>query len=276
MHIRLGAKMIGQAEALRVLHELSGRQMAVASAKALNDAGFEVRRAMQDEMRAVFKDPTDYILRSPRVKMATPDRLSVTIEPAYMGGKGVDPQKILNAQAWGGRRRDKRSEVALRRAGILPNGYQTAIPERPFPGSDDGRGNLKGSFLVQLISYFQAFGEQGYRANMTAKRKGSIHRGTAKVAGRRYFLGGDHGQKVWTVENGEPVLKAVGVRKSHLAPGIWAAYGPGGKQVAPVLMFVRQGTYTPRLDMDKVAKRADAENYLAKRVRFRIREVAGV
>lgn len=276
MHIRLGAKVIGQAEALRVLHGLSGRQMAVASAKALNDVGFEVRRAMQDEMRAVFKDPTDYILRSPRVKMATPDRLSVTIEPAYMGGKGVDPQKILNAQAWGGRRRDKRSEVALRRAGILPNGYQTAIPERPFPGSDDGRGNLKGSFLVQLISYFRAFGEQGYRANMTDKRKGSIHRGTAKVAGRRYFLGGDHGQKVWTVENGEPVLKAVGVRKSHLAPGIWAAYGPGGKQVAPVLMFVRQGTYTPRLDMDKVAKRADAENYLAKRVRFRIREVAGV
>lgn len=276
MHIRLGAKVIGQAEALRVLHGLSGRQMAVASAKALNDVGFEVRRAMQDEMRAVFKDPTDYILRSPRVKMATPDRLSVTIEPAYMGGKGVDPQKILNAQAWGGRRRDKRSEVALRRAGILPNGYQTAIPERPFPGSDDGRGNLKGSFLVQLISYFRAFGEQGYRANMTDKRKASLHRGSAKVAGRRYFLGGDHGQKVWTVENGEPVLKAVGVRKSHLAPGIWAAYGPGGKQVAPVLMFVRQGTYTPRLDMDKVAKRADAENYLAKRVRFRIREVAGV
>lgn len=276
MHIRLGAKVIGQVDALRVLHDLSGRQMAVASAKALNDVGFEVRRAMQDEMRAVFKDPTDYILRSPRVKMATPDSLSVTIEPAYMGGKGVDPQKILNAQAWGGRRRDKRSEVALRRARILPNGYQTAIPERPLPGSDDGRGNLKGSFLVQLISYFQAFGEQGYRANMTAKRKASLHRGSAKVAGRRYFLGGDHGQKVWTVENGEPVLKAVGVRKSHLAPGIWAAYGPGGKQVAPVLMFVRQGTYTPRLDMDKVAKRADAENYLAKRVRFRIREVAGV
>lgn len=106
MHIRLGAKVIGQAEALRVLHGLSGRQMAVASAKALNDVGFEVRRAMQDEMRAVFKDPTDYILRSPRFKRATPERLSVTIEPAYMGrakgkgGDGVDPQKILNAQAW--------------------------------------------------------------------------------------------------------------------------------------------------------------------------------
>lgn len=276
MRIEISAKMLGQAELLRQLHGLTGQQAARAYAKALNDTGFQVRRAMQEEMRSVFDRPTDYILKSPRVKMATPDRLSVTIEPAYMGGKGVDPQKILQAQGHGGVRRDKRSEVALRRAGILPNGYQTAIPDPPYPGSDDGRGNLKGSFLVQLISYFQAFGEQGYRANMTAKRKGSIHRGTAKVAGRRYFLGGDHGQKVWTVENGEPVLKAVGVRKSHLAPGIWAAYGPGGKQVAPVLMFVRQGTYTPRLDMDKVAKRADAESYLGRRIRYRLREAAGV
>lgn len=272
MHVRFDSKLIGQAEALRVLHGLSGRQMAVASANALNDVGFEVRRAMQDEMRVVFKDPTDYILRSPRVKMATPDRLSVTIEPAYMGGKGVDPQKILNAQAWGGRRRDKRSEVALRRAGILPNGYQTAIPERPFPGSDDGRGNLKGSFLVQLISYFQAFGEQGYRANMTAKRKASLHRGSAKVAGRRYFVtyGAMRGGARMTAK-GEPDSRA-----QHLAPGIWAASGTGGVNVQPVLMFVRQGAYTPRLDMDKVAKRADAENYLAKRVRFRIRDAAGV
>ena len=111
--------------------------------------------------------------------MAKPDKLSVTIEPAYMGGKGIDPQKILNAQAWGGRRHDKRSEVALRRAGILPTGYQTAIPDDarggPYPGSDDGRGNLRGAFLVQLISYFRAFGEQGYKANMSAKGYGPGH-----------------------------------------------------------------------------------------------------
>ena len=45
-----------------------------------------------------------------------------------MGGKGIDPQQILRAQEVGGRRHDKRSEKALRRVGILPNGYQTAIP----------------------------------------------------------------------------------------------------------------------------------------------------
>lgn len=276
MHIKLDAKVLGMADALRVLHNLTGPQAARAHAKALNDTAFEIRRAMQDEMRTVFNSPTDYILRSPRVHMAKPDKLTVTIEPAYMGGKGVDPQKILSAQTWGGRRRDKRSEVALRRAGILPNGLQTAIPASPYPGSDDGRGNLKGSFLVQIISYFQAFGEQGYRANMTDKRKGAIHKGSKRAAGRRYFvINADGGQKVWTVVGGEPVFKASG-KRSHLAPGIWAASGTGGADVRPVLMFVKQGSYTPRLDMDKVAKRADAENYLAKRIRYRLREVAGV
>lgn len=109
---------------------------------------------MQD-LRAVFDRPTDYILRSPRVRMATAAKLSVTIEPTYIGGKGIDPQKILDAQTRGGRRRDKRSEVALKRAGILPAGYQTAIPSDdrggPYPGSDDGKGNLRGAFLVQVI-----------------------------------------------------------------------------------------------------------------------------
>lgn len=112
------------------------------------------------------------------VRKATPERLSVEIEPTYFGGKGVDPQKILQAQEFGGARRDKRSEAALRRIGILPSGYQTAIPETPYPGSDDGRGNIRGGFLVKLLSYFQAMGEQGYKANMTDRRKARLHKGT--------------------------------------------------------------------------------------------------
>lgn len=272
MHIKLSAQVINQAEVLRQLHGLTGVRAAQAYAKALNDTGFEIRRAMQAEMQTVFQSPTNYILRSPRVRMATADKLTVTIEPAYMGGKGIDPQKILNAQAWGGRRRDKRSEVALRKAGILPNGMQTAIPSTPYPGSDDGRGNVKGSFLVQLISYFQAFGEQGYRANMTDKRKKSIHKGGKRAAGRRYFVS-------YGAMRGGARLTAMGdpdSRSQHLAAGIWAASGTGGADVRPVLMFVRIGTYQVKLDMDKVAKRADADNYLGKRIRFRIREAAGV
>ncbi|UUE96199.1 hypothetical protein QYQ99_03695 [Comamonas testosteroni] len=269
--------MMNQAEVLRQIRGLTGPQAAKAYAKALNDTGFQVRRAMQDEMRAVFDRPTDYILRSPFVRMATAAKLSVTIEPTYMGGKGIDPQKILDAQTWGGRRRDKRSESALRRAGILPNGYQTAIPSDdrggPYPGSDDGKGNLRGPFLVQLISYFHAFGEQGYKANMSEKGYQRVHRGTKKQAGRRYFV-------TYGKTRGGPRITQKGEqdeRTAHLAPGIWAASGTGGADVRPVLMFVRPGRgYQPRFDMDKVAKRADAEAYLERRIRYRLREAAGV
>ena len=277
MHIQLSTRVLNQAELLRQIHGLTGAQAAKAYAKALNDTGFEIRRAMQDEMRAVFDRPTDYILRSPFVRMATAAKLSVTIEPTYMGGKGVDPQKILDAQTWGGRRRDKRSEVALKRAGILPAGYQTAIPDEarggPYPGSDDGKGNLRGPFLVQLISYFQAFGEQGYKANMSDKGYLRVHRGTKKQAGRRYFV-------TYGKTRGGPRITQKGEqdeRTAHLAPGIWAASGTGGADVRPVLMFVRpKRGYQPRFDMDKVAKRADATAYLERRIRYRLREAAGV
>ena len=277
MRIQLSAQVLNQAELLRQIHGLTGAQAAKAYAKALNDTGFEIRRAMQDEMRAVFDRPTDYILRSPRVRMATAVKLSVTIEPTYIGGKGIDPQKILDAQIWGGRRRDKRSEVALKRAGILPAGYQTAIPSDdrggPYPGSDDGKGNLRGAFLVQLISYFHAFGEQGYTANMSAKGYQRVHRGTKKQAGRRYFV-------AYGKTRGGPRITQKGEqdeRTAHLAPGIWAVSGTGGALVRPVLMFVKSGRgYQPRFDMDKVAKRADAEAYLGRRIRYRLREAAGV
>lgn len=232
-----------------------------ASAKALNDTAFRIRRELQVDMQRVFDQPTPYIIKSAYVRQASPERLSAEIEPTYFGGKGVDPQKILQAQEFGGRRRDKRSEVALRRIGVLPPGYQTAIPATPYPGTSDGRGNLKGGFLAQLLSYFQAFGEQGYRANMTARRKRGIHRGTKRTAGRRYFV--SYGR----MRSG---------RTSHLAPGIWAASGLHSVDIRPMLMFVRAGSYRPRMSMERVARQADANNYLSRRMRYRVRQAMGV
>lgn len=262
-----------------VLKKLSGKQAKEAYAKALNDTGFQVRRQMQAAMRANFDRVTPWIERSPKVFKATADKLSVSIAPTLSttnapgtGGKvGVDPQDVLQAQEYGGKRRDKRSESALRRAGILPQGMQTAIPREPFPGSDDGRGNLRGAFLQQLLSYLQAYSEQGYKANATPKRKAGIHKGTAKTQGRRYFVaygkmrGGSR-----TTRKGEQDARA-----SNLAPGIWAVTGSGAV-VKPVLMFTRPARYRPRLSMDKIARESGAQEYLDKRVRFRIREAAGI
>ncbi len=249
------------------LARLSGTQARVAYANAINDAAFKARREMQAELRSNFDRVTPFISRAPKVFMATHDDLTASIRPTLdtrkqwsNGGKvGVDPQDVLQAQEFGGRRRDKRSEVVLRRAGILLPGWQTAIPREPYPGSDDGRGNLRGPFLTQVLSYLQTFGEQGYKANMTKRRKANVQRGTAKQAGRRYFV--SYGK--WREGRG-----------AHLAPGIWAASGTGGVDVRPVLMFVKPGSYQPRINMERIAKAADLQGYLDRRVRFRIRNLA--
>ena len=54
MEIKLSAQVIGQSQLLAQLHGLTGAKAAGSYVKALNDTAFEIRRAMQDEMRAVF------------------------------------------------------------------------------------------------------------------------------------------------------------------------------------------------------------------------------
>lgn len=250
----------------KALAKLAGGQLKQATAAALTDTAYTVRGQYQAEMRRAFDRPTPYILSSVRVHPATPTRLIAQIEPTYLGGKGVEPGKILAAEVAGGTRRDKRSEIALRRAGILPAGYQTAIPRVPYPGSDDGRGNLRGPFIVRLLSYFQTFGEQGYRANMTQRRKDKLadirrsDRGFKVIAGVVFFVA--HGR----LRSGP---------SAHLAPGIWAKSGTHGSNVQPVLMFVRTPAYQVRLDLRRVIAQSQVQERFASRLRYRIRQAAG-
>lgn len=259
--MQVSLQIRNMAEVQQLADKLSRGELKKALSLALNDTGYTVQKAMRTALAGAFDRPTTYITKSPWVKLAKPGELSVSVAPTYMGGKGIDPQKVLQVQEFGGRRKDKRFEVALRRVGILPRGYVTATPKVPYPGSDDGHGSLKGSFVVQLLSYFQAFGEQGYKANMTGKRQRSLQKGTKKQVGRRYFV--SYG----------PLRDGRGV---HLQPGIWAASGTHGVDLRPVVMFVRTPSYTPRIDMQDIADKADAQAYLDKRVRFRVREAAGV
>lgn len=257
------------------LNKLSGAQARQAYANAINDVAKKLQYDMRAELRRAFDRTTPYVANSPKRVEATPENLSARVLPTIdarnlpsKGGKiGVDQQKILQAQEFGGRRRDKRSEAALRRAGILPSGYQTAIPATPFPGSDDGHGNLRGNFLQQLLSYLQAYSEQGYRANMGKKRMARLQnkQGIGNIATR----------KVFQTTLGVRYFVSYGrTRGSHLAPGVWAAKGTHDVDVRPVLMFVRTPSYTPRISMEQIARDSGAQDYLDRRVRARVRNLA--
>ena len=257
------------------LARLSGPQARQAYANAINDTAFKVRGEMQKELRSRFDRVTPFIANAPKVFKATPDKLTASIAPTLdsrnlpsTGGKvGVDPQQVLQAQEFGGSRRDKKSEVALRRAGILLPGWQTAIPRDPYPGSDDGRGNLRGAFITQLLSYLQAFGEQGYKSNMGDKRKRNMR--------NQQGIGNISTRKVYKTTLGVRYFVSYGrSRGHHLAPGIWAASGTHDAQLRPVLMFVRPGTYRPLISMERIAQAADLQGYLDRRVRARVRNLA--
>lgn len=279
--MQLNAHILGIDRVQKQLAALSDRQIREASAKALNDTAFQLRRDMQAHMRSTFDRVTPFIERSPRVFMATADKLEASVMPTYRsdvgttGGKqGVDPQHVLQAQEYGGRRADKKSEVRLRKAGILPNGYQTAIPSTPFPNSDDGRGNLRGPFVRQLLSYLQTFNNQGDRANMGKRAMQRIHERGGKankfigpVRGWRYIVtygglrGGARATKKGDFDQ----------RMANLPAGIWAVQGTGGVDVRPVLMFVKQGNYKPLLQLDRLRNDAARVEYLGRRFRYHIR-----
>ena len=220
------------------------KQARFATSRALNITANAYRDEVRQELRRVFDRVTPYIVNTFKVRRySTRELLEVDIGPTYIGGKGADPEKVLEAQILGGPRRLKASERALQRVGILPAGYYT-VPGQAAPL--DAFGNIRGSFLVQLISYFQAFSEQGYKANMTAKRKAALakrgvsERGFKTINGVEYFVA--YG-------------RLRGGQTRHLHPGIWSRSGIHGSNVKPVLMFVKPPMYKPRLNVTPVAER---------------------
>lgn len=249
----------------------NNQQILAAATKAINDTAFKVQKDWKAEMRAVFDAPTPYIVSSVRVQQATEGNMVAVVVPTYMGGKGVEPSKILAAEVYGGPRRLKRFEVALQRAGILPAGHFT-VPGQGASALIDQYGNFKGSFIVQLLSYVGAFGEQGYRANMTAKRKGKLAAkgktasGYAVINGVEYFV--SKGQ----APGGKGVQDKANPTR-HLAPGIYARSGIHGFDLKSILMFVKQPVYRKRLDLEALASDDKVQAQFERNFRYRMSRV---
>lgn len=220
-------------------------QLPYAAMVALNQAAFDVRRALQQKAKDVFDRPTPFITdRSLRVwSRATKQDLSATVGWDYIGGKGGDPAQVLKAQVQGGVRPLKRFERALQRAGIMAPGT-FAVPGGAAPL--DAFGNIEPRFIIKLLSYLGAFSEVGYKANITAKRKVKMagrvrsERGFVRIEGIEYFVSKGLGE----TSRGQ---------QQHLPAGIWSRKGTHGSDIAPVLLFVRRPSYGARLPAQRIA-----------------------
>jgi len=240
------------------LRALGSRHIPFATARTLTALAKSGQAETEREMRSVFDRPTAYALRSLVVKPATKAQLeaSVGLKDTSQNKQSRSPLDVLGHEFTGGQRKFKAFEGALRRMGYLPNGWAVV------PGDAaqlDAFGNMPASFIVKLMSYLQAFSEQGYSANATAKgkarteKRGRSARGFATINGVAYFIsrgkGNWFGAGSW--QHG---------RSQHLPPGIWAKRGIHGADVQPIVRFVRVPVYRQRIHLEQnVARVVDRD-----------------
>lgn len=232
----------------QVIQQIEGirrDQLPFATALALTQTAIHVKRAEITEMQSVFDRPTPYTLGALFNKPATKQSLEakVWIKSKFDAGKGNAPENFLLPEIEGGPRRMKRFELALQRIGVMPTGYQ-AVPGEEAPL--DAYGNIPGPEIVRILSYLQAFGEQGYRANITEKRREALKKGTRTAYGYALFV----------------VYPGRGGRGSHLHPGIWKRVYTGfGQAIVPLIMYVKPATYQKRFKFWEVAERTIAREF---------------
>jgi len=201
-------------------------------AKSLTQVAKATRDVQVAAMKTVFDRPNPFVLNSLYVWSATPAKLQSSVRIREFAGKGTQAEKFLGPQIYGGTRSLKKFEKALQYRGILPKGMY-AIPGR---GADfDGYGNMKTSQIIQILSYFSAFGEQGYRANTTAAKKAKMKKGTKRVQGFVYFV--------------------IPTRVGKLPAGIYKRTGSAwGSPIKQILVFVKQPAYSKRFDFFEIGE----------------------
>ncbi len=244
-------EMKGIKELQSMLTDLEKKQMPFALAKALTKTAQEVQEAEIKVMQSSLDRPTPYTLKSLYVKPATKTDLSsmVYFKDKSSAGKGNPAANYIMPQVQGGQRNLKRFESALRRIGVLPGGMFVA------PGSAcplDAYGNIPAGFIVQMLSYMRAFGEQGYKANITDKRKASLAKGSKRSRGFEYFV--SYGKGTWS-------------GRQQLPPGIWKRVGftfdkLKSSAVKPIMMFVKEPSYSKRFPFYETAQKVIDNNLM--------------
>lgn len=228
------------------------RQIPYAMSRAINKLATQAAKDCNTEISNVFDRPVPRTKNAVKVfKGATKTDLSAivkvddgvrrTAQSAIQGTTGksaIPPSMYLAAEIEGGGRVAKRYERALQSVGVMPSGSFGVFAKRS--NSLDQYGNLKGSKISQILSWFQAFRTEGFKANMTKRTKDKLIRGKRKglAYGFGYFRGG---------------------RGTGLPDGIWERHYPNGLSgksfIRPVIIYVKSVSYKKRFDFYGVCLR---------------------
>lgn len=268
-----------------LLTDLQRTRVPAAASRALNNAAFAYRKALQSEMESRFDRPTPYTLRGFVIDRAGQGGMTnpAVGQPGFgrptpgfgptgspylarvrlnsdVNKSGLSREDTIGHQFTGANPQFSGFERALNRIGVLPRGWHVV----PAGGATlNAYGNVSPGLIVQLISYFGAFGEQGYKANATDRsraRRAKKRRSSAgflKINGVEYFISRGPGEYI-----GRNTWKSG--RYQHLPPGIWSRRGTHGVDIAPVFLFVKTTRYRKRIDLEAVARNIDLPGIIAR------------
>lgn len=159
------------------LSDVEKRQFPFAVMQTLNEAAFEVRKGWEKEIPAVFDRPVPLTQRAVQYRKATKQTLVAEVFLRNEADKGLAPVKYLAPEVEGGPRAAKRSEVLLRRAGVLGPGEFAA------PAEDlklDEFGNIPGTLMRTILSDVQATADPLDRSNRKSRKRRSRRKDPAK------------------------------------------------------------------------------------------------
>lgn len=227
----------------RQMTEVQLKQIPYATRLTVNKLAANAKQNMELKEIPKLDRPTRYTKNMMRVKYANRTNLKSEIkvkDSATITKRGMHgPNEVLGHLFTGGPRRGKGFEGLMRQAGILPAGMFAV------PGSGatlDAYGNLSRGLIVQLLSYFSAFQETGFRANMSEKKRKSFE--------RRYMR--KHIKSASTFK----FFVARPQDETGLHPGIWMRVGFGvGQSIKPILIFVKSTNYKRYFNLQEIVDR---------------------
>lgn len=199
-------------------------------AKALTFTVQKAQKAVVDEMPRVFAGgATRYTLAATRIESATVQDLSARLAVKdRTSNNGTLPEDFLLPQVFGGPRKEKRFEKAMRYAGLLQGSERVVLGDG---APVDSFGNLKLGEMQKILTATRSAFDPYQRKSGSAK--------STRNAKKAPYFAARIG-KTW---------------------GVWKRIGKQG-EIEPILIFVtKQPTYTPRLDFEGLARSTAAREF---------------
>lgn len=211
------------------LTDLQRRKLPLITAMALTFTAKLVEDAERREMRRVFDRPVDWTLNALYTKPATRGDPRASVGFKDWASKGTPAGRYLRYHIDGGPREHTGFEMAMRRAGVLPND-RYAVPTSRL--RLDGHGNVPKGLHTKVLSDLGASSDPTQNRNPGRKSRGRLRH-------LKFFA----------------ISTPTKDRGSVMAPGIYLQVGASTHQQILMWAFVRQPTYRKRFDWAGIAQR---------------------